>query len=417
MTPKKDIYRYNQKIESIKKKLEKASISENNKELIKEFDRACFMEALSKPRRIKLIGSLIILAKDYLKKDFNKATKEDLKNIVMEIDSREDCSPWTKHSYKVILKKFYKWLKFGDEYKNKLEYPKIVSWLRCTLKKKDQPKIKASDILTESEVKKIIDTAEHPRDKAFVSMIYELGGRIGEIGGIFIKEVTRDKYGYIIDLEGKTGHRTPRIVISDPHLTHWLNVHPLKDKPNAPLWVMIGNRDKGKRMEYGAFRALVLRLVKKAGIKKRVYHHLFRHTRVTHLLINKQINEAQAKVYFGWVSNSTMLSEYSHLISSDVNDAILTMHGIKTDKQKESLLKPKQCPRCSTINSADARFCHKCASILDVKTAIKLDEERKSSDDIMSELVKDPDIQKSLVKKIIEMGLKDKLLKWLCRRR
>lgn len=164
-------------------------------------------------------------------------------------------------------------------------------------------------------------------------------------------------------------------------------------------------------MEYGTFRKLILRLKDKAEIKKRLYHHLFRHTRVTHLLINKQINEAQAKVYFGWVPSSTMLSEYSHLISSDVNNAILEIHGIKTSESKESLLRPKQCPRCSTINSKDARFCHRCGSILDVDTAIKLDEERTRGDKLMSELVKDPEIQKTLVKKIVEMGIRDRLLK------
>lgn len=409
MDPKKDIHDYNKRLELLKKRFEKSNISEKNKELITRFDRACFMEGLSKPRRIKLSESLLILAKNYLKKDFDSATKEDIKNVVMQIDSRDDFSPWTKQSYKVILKKFYKWQVFGDEYKERMDYPAIISWLRCTLKKKDQPKIKASDILTEAEVKKLIDSAEHIRDKAFVSMIYELGARIGEIGGLNIKDVARDKYGYIVDLDGKTGHRTPRIVVSDPYLTNWLNSHPLKEKPTAPLWVMIGKRDKGQRMEYATFRALVQRLVEKADIKKRVYPHLFRHTRVTHLLINKQINEAQAKVYFGWVPNSTMLSEYSHLISSDVNEAILAMHGIKTENQKESLLKPKQCPRCETINSKDARFCQKCGSVLDVNTALELDDQRSKGDDLMSELVKDPEIQKILVKRIVEMGLKDRL--------
>jgi integrase len=284
MKPKNDIYKHNQRLEQLKSRLQRESISDTNKESIVRFDRACFMEALSKSRRIKIITILLILARDYVKKDFNKATKEDLKNVVMQIDSREDCSPWTKHSYKVILKKFYKWLVFGDEYRSKQEYPKIISWMRCTLKKKDQPKIKASSILTEAEVKQLIDAAEYPRDKAFVSMIYELGARIGEIGGLYIKDLTRDKYGYVVDLEGKTGHRTPRVVISDPFITAWLNIHPMKDNPNAPLWILLGSRDKNKRMKYGSFRALVLRIVSRAGIKKRVYPHLFRHTRVTHLL-------------------------------------------------------------------------------------------------------------------------------------
>jgi integrase len=411
MKPQKDIYNHARQLESIQTKLNQAAISIRNQELIREFDRACFMESLSKPRRIKLIGTLIILARDYFRKDFDQASKDDLQKVVMAIDSRDDYSPWTKHSYKTIIKKFYKWLKFGDEYRSKLEYPKIVAWLRCSLKKKHRPKINSCDILTESEVKRLIDAAEHPRDKAFICMLYELGARIGEIGGLHLKEVSKDKHSYLVDLEGKTGHRTPRIVISDPHLTHWLNAHPLKDRRDAPLWCMIGARNKGNKMKYGTFRALVLRLVRKAGIKKRVYPHLFRHTRVTHLLLNKQINEAQAKVYFGWVPSSTMLSEYSHLVSSDVNDAILAMHGIKTGEEKESLLKPQQCPRCACINEKEALFCHKCASVLDVKTAITLDEKRKSSDDLMSELVKDPKIKEILVQKILELGIKDKLLK------
>ena len=125
---------------------------------------------------------------------------------------------------------------------------------------------------------------------------------------------------------------------------------------------------------------------------------------------HKQINEAQAKVYFGWVPNSTVLSEYSHLISSDVNEAILAMHGIKTENQKESLLKPKQCPRCETINSSDARFCQKCGSVLDVNTALELDDQRSKGDGLMAELVKDPVIQKILIKKIMDLGLKNELL-------
>lgn len=106
-----------------------------------------------------------------------------------------------------------------------------------------------------------------------------------------------------------------------------------------------------------------------------------------------------------------MLSEYSHLISSDVNEAILAMHGIKTDEKKEPLFKPRQCPRCSAINANDACFCHKCGSVLDVNTALEIDEERRIGDEIMTELVKDPEVQKLLAKKIIDMGLKDKLLK------
>jgi ribosomal protein L40E len=152
-----------------------------------------------------------------------------------------------------------------------------------------------------------------------------------------------------------------------------------------------------------------VRRAKRAGIKKRIYPHLFRHTRVTHLLLNKQISEAQAKVYFGWVPSSTMFSEYSHLVSSDVNDAILAIHGIKADSNQEPMLKPKVCQKCDTINAKDAKFCQKCSCILDVKTAIELDSRRKGADNVINRLANNPEKLRSLATLLAELGLVEKI--------
>ncbi len=412
MTPRIDIHVYEKKYQRQLEMVQEAQISDVNKKLIRDFERICFVqEALGKPRRIKLLSALTILAKDYLKQDFDKVDERDMKTAVMKIENRDDYSLWTKISYRSILKKFYKWLAFGDDYAKKLEYPPIVSWINTNARKKDRPRVQAGDIITEQEITKLINAAEHPRDRALVAMLYELGARIGEIGGLRIKDVHRDKYSYIVDLQGKTGHRTPRIVISDPYLTTWLNIHPTKNNPESPLWVMLGDRNKDARMRYAALRAVLLRIVERAGIKKRIYPHLFRHSRVTHLLMNKQINETQAKIYFGWTPDSTMIAEYSHLLSRDVNDTLLEMHGIKVKRETDSEFKPKQCPSCQTINNKDALFCQKCSKVLDVHAAIVLDEQRKGTDTFMLDLVKDPDVQKVLVRKIVEMGLADQLFR------
>jgi len=411
MKPEKDIHDYNSQYERIIVHLDKESISKKNKSFIMAFDRACALEGLGKARRIKIIGTLANFAKDYLQKDFDIIGKEDLKDAIIKIDNREDYSPWTKQGYKAIIKKFYKWHVFGDGYKDKLEYPEIVSWLRVNLSTKDKPRVKASEILTEREIDKLIAAAEHPRDKAFIAMLYELGARIGEIGGLSIGDLSTDEHSFIIDLTGKTGHRTPRIITSDPYLRTWLNVHPLKNEPNAPVWVMQGARNKNKRMNYAALRALVLRLKEKANIKKRVYPHLFRHTRVTHLLINKQINETQAKVYFGWVPSTHMLSEYSHLVSQDVNDVMLEIHGIKREESEKHEPKIKQCPRCNDINPKDHLFCKKCGSVLDVKTAIALDDKKKGYEGLFAEMMRnDPSLKEAVVTAILKQGVGKELM-------
>lgn len=389
MEPHLDIHNYPLKYKRAKEAVERAAISPINKSLIKQFEQACTLEGLSIPRRLKLMGSLIIIARDYLKKDFRKAAKQDIKEMVLAIDNSEKYSIWTRQSYRAILKKFFKWLKYGDDYIHKPGYPEIIAWINTNVKYKDKPRINAADILTEEEILKMIGAAEHPRDKAFIAMLYELGARIGELGNLSIKHVSRDKYSYLIDLTGKTGRRTPRIVIADPYLTEWLNNHPFKHQPDSPLWTLSGNRDRSKKMLYAALRALVLRLRKKASIRKRLYPHLFRHSRVTHLLMNKQINEAQAKVYFGWTPSSKMLSEYSHLVSSDVNNTILEIHGIKTSESRESKLQPKQCPKCREINASDGVFCRKCGSILDMKTALAIDQEREKQDEEMTRMIEE----------------------------
>jgi hypothetical protein len=105
------------------------------------------------------------------------------------------------------------------------------------------------------------------------------------------------------------------------------------------------------------------------------------------LLCNKQINESQAKVYFGWVPSSSMLSEYSHLVSQDVNEVMLGIHGIKTSEEEKQEPKIKQCKRCKTINPKDNLFCGNCGGILDVDTAIELDERRYEYDEIIAHTI------------------------------
>ncbi len=399
--------------ERAKKRLIEAQISERNKELITEFDKTCTLEGLGISRRLKLMGTLTIFASVYMNKDFDKATKDDLKDAFLALEGREDLKVWTIHSYKCVVKKFYRWISFGDSYRDKLEQPEIISWLRTGLSEKERPRVKASDILTENEVDRLIAVAEHPRDKAFIAMIYELGARIGEIGNMTIKDISRDEHSFILDLSGKTGHRTPRIVTSDPYLTSWLNVHPLKENPNAPLWVLLGDRNKQEKMKYAAFRALLLRLKEKAKIKKRLYPHLFRHTRVTHLLSNKLINESQAKVYFGWIPSSKMLSEYSHLVSKDVNDAMLEIQGIKVSPSEKHEPKVKQCPKCQDLNPKDHLFCKRCGGVLDVQTAMALDEKRGGFDDILVELTQQEDFQKAVVKALLKKGMGRRMMELL----
>jgi uncharacterized protein (DUF736 family) len=152
---------------------------------------------------------------------------------------------------------------------------------------------------------------------------------------------------------------------------------------------------------YGALRHLVKRLQQKAGITKRLYPHLFRHSRVTHLLMKHQLNDTQARVYFGWAPDSKMIGEYAHLLSRDVNETILQLHGIKS-MEEPAKADVKVCPRCQRINSSEARFCIHCSSILDAGGGFRKDQEQEKTDRLLNLIMADPEIQALILKKLMK---------------
>ncbi|MDI6799059.1 MAG: tyrosine-type recombinase/integrase, partial [Candidatus Aenigmarchaeota archaeon] len=117
----------------------------------------------------------------------------------------------------------------------------------------------------------------------------------------------------------------PYLFSSVPHLSNWLEHHPLKDNPDAPLWVSVGTRNSHKQLLYYGLYQRLRRIAKRAGIKKKVNPHAFRHARATFLA--NHLTEAQMKEYFGWVQNSKMASIYVHLCGRDTDEAILKMYG------------------------------------------------------------------------------------------
>jgi len=92
------------------------------------------------------------------------------------------------------------------------------------------------DLLTEPEVKLMAEYCSNPRNRALILLIYETGGRIGEILSLSLRAISFDRYGAILTVGGKTGGRRVRIIFSAAALAEWLNHHPAKDDHDSPLW-------------------------------------------------------------------------------------------------------------------------------------------------------------------------------------
>jgi site-specific recombinase XerD len=144
--------------------------------------------------------------------DFEKATKHDIEKVILE-HGRLDISENTKTDFKVTVKRFYKWLRDPND----AEYPQEVKWIRTTLK--DRHSFLPEELLTEEDVLALVKAAEWSRDRALVSMLYDSGGRIGEILSLQRKNIAFDEHGATVVVDGKTGQRRERLISSVPFLS------------------------------------------------------------------------------------------------------------------------------------------------------------------------------------------------------
>jgi integrase/recombinase XerD len=221
-------------------------------------------------------------------------------------------------------------------------------------------------------------------------LIYETGGRIGEVLSLNVGSVRFDKYGAISIMAQKTGGRRVRIIFSAKALAQWMNHHPTPEDPDAPLWTNFESVGSMLRLEYGACRKMLSEAAKRCRIKKLVNPHSFRHERASTLA--NVLTEAQMNEYLGWIPSSRMPAVYVHLSGRKVDNALFKLNGIKTEKEvneEERPLKPLNCARCQETNPPTNKFCSRCGGPLDLRTAIGLQTAQEQTDDMMTKLFKD----------------------------
>ncbi len=388
----RDIHNYKKRLERQICKMETdPAVSENNKKLIHLFVNTSFSEGISIGRIVRYVWDLRTWS-SFLGKDFEEANKDDIIKLVgdLEISGRFEKS--TMRDLKLTLRKFFKWMRKTDK------FPEEVSWYKTHIR---YGGIKSpEDMLTEDEIKKMIESRNTARDRAFIATLYESGCRIGEILTLELNQVKFDEFGALLLVNGKTGFRRVRVIAAVPYLTEWINRHSRKDDNKAPLWLS----EQHNVLSYGAAVQILKRTAKSVGITKRVNPHNFRHSRAS--FVANHLTEAQMNEYFGWAQGSDMTSIYVHLSGRNVDDALLRLNGIETSSKKaESIMTPIKCPRCEEANQATNKFCSRCGIALDKETqfeVVKKTLERKEADDVLDKLIEDREFRDMLLRKIRE---------------
>ncbi|MEL9914560.1 MAG: site-specific integrase [Thermoplasmata archaeon] len=225
--------------------------------------------------------------------------------------------------------------------------------------------MKPDGLITEEEMEKIMNAYKNTRDRVLFSLLYDSGYRIGEIMSLKLKDMEFDDYGLVVSVTGKTGFRNVRVLgNSMAYMREWQNHYPHRNDPDTWLFSGIIDSTMNSPMTYDDLHMALKKILKRAGISRRIYPHLFRYTRAT--ILASRVTEAPLEAQMGWVHRSRMKQTYVHLSGRDQDRAILKAYGIdiKDDNPIESEW-PLKCPRCLEPNDPKARFCWKCGMILD----------------------------------------------------
>ena len=317
-------------------------------------------------------------------------TKDDVRKVIVHyqmLANRGERSESAVFEVKKTLKRFFKWV--GRE--------ELVSWFTLGGVKSN---ISPHDLITHEEFEAMLNACFNSRDRALISLLYETGARVAEIGSMRVKDVFFDDYGAVVWLpRSKTQKRRLRVVYSSRYLSEWLSDHPLASKPSAPLWIKLSGKRYLSPMEYKDIQGQLKKIAKRAGIKKRIYPHLFRHTRATKLL--QRVSEVVGAKYMGWVLGSKMLRVYTHLADQDVERAILEMHGIKASSERCDI-GVIRCARCEFINPSSAKFCSRCGLPLTEEAAMELEQWENEKARLLESMT-NPDVLRLI------MGLKDEI--------
>ncbi len=297
--------------------------------------------------------------------DARAVSPQDLENYYL--DRKKTHSPVTAFGDLREMGRFFGWL---------LPDQKLITFKP----RPPQHEVPPEKVLQPTNVRMLLECCESQRDRALVAIVWDSGARISEILDCNVGHVTFDRYGAVISVNGKTGRRNIRLISSVPDIQAWINIHPLKHDPDAPLFVTSRRRGTTvKRITVRRVENIFSRLGDLAGCPRDTNPHAFRHGRLT--VRGKQLTEAELREYAGWSRRSAMAAVYVHLSGRDIDNKILEIEGVKPEEETApDPMATVICPRCKKPNSPDARFCMVCSMAMTDQVAQELQEAQQQAE-------------------------------------
>ncbi len=377
--------------------LEKSSISESNKRLILKYKNFRLAKGLSLARVHREVQSLRLLCEHY-GVDLVRLDSDVLDELLANLEL-SGAKLSTINEYKKALKYLLSFIGRED--------------LASRIKRKEPTnnELTRDDLLSVDEVMRLVSVAMNDRDPALIMCHLDLACRPEELLAQTIGDFIRDAWGIRVEMRrSKTFTRSPHLSFSLPYVSRWLNVHPLKDDPNAPMWLDLNKFRKGivVPIDNYAYNRILDRLFKRAKIKKRKRFspYNFRHTGITMWAV--LLTEQQLSKRSGHIPGSRHLRRYAKLVDADADKKILKELGLISEEEAEpevKKLQPVKCGICQEYNEPFRQRCWKCKAALDPTKLMQEFGEAEIIEALMDDSLES--IMKERLKKLIVEVLKE----------
>jgi len=237
------------------------------------------------------------------------------------------------------------------------------------------------EMLSGEDIEALKDAARHPRDRALIAFLADIGGRITMALSLRVGD---------LELDGDEPSFTPNddvvdglkdldvdeipILHSRAELRTYVRHHHPDPVPEAPLWAKLRGYDPDARQESAVSGTRIRTMLKdcrdRAGIDKPVEPHNFRRTAATRLSNADRLTPQEIQQITGWKDSVLfeMLSTYDLTTDSERNSGIQRTLGFSKGNggdEEDLAVQSIPCGTCREMNPSSARYCSNCGAAMD----------------------------------------------------
>ena len=274
MVVKRTVVDYGRALNNIIKRINKENLSLENKQILTELYQYLFVKGISEIRIVRIINSLLIIAREY---DLTKLNEQEVIRIIynLKIGKYKD---ETIKTYFVSLKHLFKYqhrtlnidIHFRREYK--------------------------TDYLSFNDITNILKLIDNDDYRIFTMFLYDTACRPSEAFSITLSDIKEYEKYIEFKVIGKTGERIIYSTIFQKYIKQYIKKQ--KEQHNKFLF----------NISYDYYTRKLLKKIQKILGLNKLYPYLFRHSRITDLA--NSLTEQQMKKLFGWSPSSSMLDYY-----------------------------------------------------------------------------------------------------------